>query len=269
MKLFTKGQKDRMRTLFEPGGFRESLLHSPGLGQNEDQHPTEEDDETECSDDPNCNDDDNGTTGEDRCSAPFDLDAYIQNDKLFASWEGDSDAYGFEVQLPGSSSWFNFTWSTNRIQISNMRSGQDYKIRVNSICGEDNTSEYSYFDPVRLQAGDRISDNDSEFVFEVSPNPATDRVQLNWYSNNNLSSDISLKMTENGVEFEAPNTQAKEVASVTVFNVFGQNVWTEQVSTGAYTHQINVNQFESGIYLVVLRDQQNRTIATEKLMVKP
>ncbi|MCL4126036.1 UNVERIFIED_CONTAM: hypothetical protein GTU68_066201 [Idotea baltica] len=32
LNLFTQGQKERMRTLFEPGGFRRSLLYSDGCG---------------------------------------------------------------------------------------------------------------------------------------------------------------------------------------------------------------------------------------------
>ncbi|MGY6562254.1 MAG: T9SS type A sorting domain-containing protein [Luteibaculaceae bacterium] len=78
------------------------------------------------------------------------------------------------------------------------------------------------------------------FNFSVFPNPATDRVTL----------DFSIT----------------ELSTLEVFNAVGQRVFAAQISAHEGNYSFPVNQFNTGLYHIVLSN--NTGVATKKLVVK-
>lgn len=121
MNLFTQGQKTRMRALFEPGGFRESLLNSNG-----------------------CNG--GGGGGGNTCDTPTGLStSNITNSGATASWNASANAVSYNVQIAaaGSGNWTTTNVSGTSHTFSGLAVCTSYDVRVQADCGGGDVSNYS------------------------------------------------------------------------------------------------------------------------------
>jgi hypothetical protein len=107
MNLFTQGQKDRMRALVPVGGFRHSLLNSPGCDVSE------------------------------LCPAPFGLQATITlSDQALLVWQSSDFDQSYELRYRelGGTSWTLDTVVDSQLLLTGLTACSVYEWEVRSFC---------------------------------------------------------------------------------------------------------------------------------------
>ena len=114
MNLFTTGQKNRMRTLFNSGGFRESLLSSGG-----------------------CN-------APVSCNTPGNLSiSNIVNTTANASWNAAANAVSYNVQIrPTGGTWSSSNTTGTTYNFTGLAVCTGYEVQVQTVCAS-GSSNYS------------------------------------------------------------------------------------------------------------------------------
>jgi hypothetical protein len=254
MNLFTEGQKIRMRALFQPGGFRESLLHSPGLGDDNNEPEiiagsNEEEEEVE----------------EVACIAPSNLVATIDGRYLSASWEtGDEDAkyVYFEIRPSYSTRWFKFTLNRNQVSIAGIQTGYSYDIRITTVCGDG--SESASTEILGLTSSSRLVDGDAIRY----NNPAINFLNIEWDP-----SQLSPENYRNGrlVQIDPDDMYKEEpvqVKRILIQDVTGRTIYDRRVSPGTYFLNINVETIQHGFYVIQFLDGSGGPpIRTKKVII--
>lgn len=252
MNLFTQGQKARMRALFMPGGFRASILESHGLKQDtthsqdgsaeETTTPEEENTNTtppeEPTPEPNAN----------ACQAPYNLSASVSGNGLIASWAGNSEKYVFQIQLPNINQWFGFTTPRKDLRIAGLRAGVKYTARVKSVCADDTESDWQYF----TLSLDRFTD-EGEWM-RVMPNPARKYTMVNW-------AQADFQLIANRIQ------EVKPIVSIGLYNMMGQRVLNQRVAPEVRMKRLALNNLESGMYMLVLQDEDGQIVQQKKIIV--
>lgn len=264
MNLFTEGQKARMRTLFMPGGFRESLLTSKGLTRNNNKNNSDTEEEVENN---SSNPNEGGTqpnveeeepnTPPSGCPAPTNLSATVSGNGLIASWSGSSEKYIFQIKLPQLDQWFGFTLTKNDIRIAGLSKGVDYSARIKSVCDDDSESEWIDF----TLSLDRFTGEVMAFAQNnilASPNPATEALFVEW----------SLPDYQIDLKSLRPSVEVKPVTRVKLYNVLGQQVIDMKIDKGMTVTRLDVSDLNSGLYILVLFDEDEHPVGTKKIAVK-
>ncbi len=122
MNFFTKGQRQRMRSLFDPGGPRERILYTNGYDPDQQQV----------------------------CEAPLALNVHqITDSRAQLHWDPVSDAKGYQVKMRRIPDGEWKTWRTrdHDVNVYQLWACSTYEFQVQSYCGYDNSSysEIIYF----------------------------------------------------------------------------------------------------------------------------
>ena len=117
MNLFTLGQKNRMRVLFEPGGARRSLALSDKTGGN-----------TNC-----------------LASVPVSVNiSSISSTGAIVSWSSISEVtYDVRYRQSGTSSWIVRSVSDASIKLKELKNETQYEVQIRSKCTNGSISSYS------------------------------------------------------------------------------------------------------------------------------
>lgn len=289
MNLFTKGQKDRMRALFQPGGFRHAILSSPALGEVEEEEtplednkeeestPDEEEEETEEEDANQGNQDAEEEEEEEEeeiaCAAPNNLFASIDGRYLNASWGGDpGDRFIFEIKLPNSTRWFGFELNKQQVSIAGLSSSLKYESRIKRICNNGAFSEYAYFN---LSNSRVTSFSSSMAEIKAYPNPATNLLTVEWQPadfllpNMEQSIDDLIRMSE---QQDIPSLQVNmpsvsSIERIELYDRSGRLVISQRVNEGEYYKQLQVGHLNPGLFILVQLDSNGQVIAKEKITI--
>jgi hypothetical protein len=190
MNLFTSGQKGRMRTLFDAGGARASLLNSVGCGGTP---PA-----------PTCSDGiQNGNeTGIDCggscpscpptiCNATTNISVAPrkQGREATITWAAVSGATSYEVslKLTSSSTWgAPFITSAVSIVATGLTKNVSYDVRVATNCG----SSQSAYTVKTFIAGQSARQGDEGAGMSFYPNPANNVLNVELFSEFNEASEV-------------------------------------------------------------------------------
>ncbi|MEO0899762.1 MAG: M43 family zinc metalloprotease [Bacteroidota bacterium] len=118
MNLFTKGQANRMRSLFAPGGFRHSILSSRGLQE---------------------------VVPVATLESPKSVKIETVTDKSARiSWEANSGVKAYLVRLrrSGNDRWISRQFNRNFVNAGKLRACSEYEVQIASIVGDD-VSDFS------------------------------------------------------------------------------------------------------------------------------
>ncbi|MEL7534823.1 MAG: M43 family zinc metalloprotease [Bacteroidota bacterium] len=230
MNLFTLGQGTRMRSYFDAGGSRASLLNSNGCGNGTGgDHCTnlvQDADETgvDCGgvDCPAC-----PPTGS--CDAVTGVsDSYTtkgkKNTKLNISWNAAAGANSYTVTLSGGAGSGSSTTTSTSIQLSGLTRSTAYTYTITTNCtgGSASAGPFSATSPARFDGTPSLT---------LYPNPAKEWVVL---------------------EF---TPMEYETATVEIFDLAGRKIYRdENASTLDGYVELDISQLKSGIYLISLTD---------------
>lgn len=295
MNLFTLGQTDRMRALFEVGGARESLLSSPGCGTGnpveicDDGVDNDGDGLTDC-DDPDCDSDpscapvepeicndgiDNDGDGLTDCDDPDCSEAPA------CQPTGDCNAPGgLSRQIKKGGKEVDLSWNavsgavSYTVTLTNLSSGGSDERTVSgtttTFSGLSKNSDYEWC--VSTNCSSQSSDAAcatftaapggrttrwAESPMRVYPNPARNQftVQLN----------LSGKESPNLNQVEAP--AVSENYQVWVMDAFGRVVRRVQTQNAEETVVISTNGLASGLYLVKVTDAEGKLESSRKVVI--
>lgn len=241
MNLFTEGQKNRMRALFNTGGFRASILRSPGLGQvyeEPEKNPTKEDQP--------------GPEQENPCASPTQLKASFDNRQFNISWQGTADAYTFELQLPNSTRWYAFSTQRNQLSISGVTAALVGAARVRAECGDGASSAYVYFET----GNNRLIRENTALGLIAYPNPVAKELFLEW-----SEPDVHF----NGTKFEAAQTLRS--AFIELYDRSGRRVIRQVIDKDQYKALLQVSDLPSGLYFLMQRGQNGQVLGSLKIQV--
>ncbi len=165
MNMFSAGQVARMRAVFAPGGFRESLLSANGcLAPGETGGG---------------NDDDGGEPPV-TCNPPTGLNATnITTNSATLSWSTITNATGYNVRLRvlGTSTWTTATTNGTTYAAGNLLSKTTYEFQVQTICGTANSTNFT---SLNFTTQEVIVNNDCNDSFESNNTQSTAKsIQIN------------------------------------------------------------------------------------------
>lgn len=243
MNLFTTDQSDRMNALFQPNGFRASLLNSGGCGSGNPPTPTCTDgiqngQETGI----DCGGPDCQACPTVSCDPPTNLSSTPKKGGKAAKldWSAVTGASNYTVEIKASSSsiWQSFTASSNTIQISGLTKGNTYDWRVRANCGGTNSA----FTTQTFTAGQSARINNEE-VFLVYPNPSNDILNVEYSALMDNKSFVSLVGSD------------------------GKQVYHETFDSNAGINaiQLDVSSLKTGIY--ILRITNDSEVRTKRISV--
>ncbi len=165
------------------------------------------------------------TTEEEETPEPCDAPTNVTVSELIPttaviSWEGTAETYEVTV---GDKAPVNV--QTNSYTCSGLTANTTYTVKVRSICGEDNFSEFVTTTFKTLEDESGLTDVENGLSVKVHPNPTTDNATL---------------------EIKGINGSAKLI----VTDVNGRVIDDVNVSDGVETIIINSERYASGVYYV-------------------
>jgi hypothetical protein len=249
MNLFTEGQKNRMRALFSPGGFRASILKSPGLGQvnTEQENPPIAE---QCPGGVNCEEENpENNVG---CASPTQLSANFEDRKMNISWKGSAEVYTFEVQLPNSSRWYSFSTKRDQLSISGLTVAMVQKARLKANCTNGLSSPYVYFN----LGGNRLMESIAPTDFQAYPNPVRSSLFVNW---------TTAAIHFNGLEFDS--TEDSSPVALELYDRSGRLTLQVPIVTDQNSAQLDVSNLNLGLYFLIQRGRNGQIIANQKIQV--
>jgi hypothetical protein len=182
----------------------------------------------------------NGSTPE-PCDVPTGL--YVETTETgeqtnMIRWDDNNDVSQWNVQYKtANTDWVTESATTNSFQIPNLLYNIQYSIRVQAVCDNNNTSDWTNTVDLMILCG--IEDYLQSRV-SLYPNPANDV--------------INVQCTMNNVQ----------VTALEVFDVYGKLINT--VSVIDNPTRINVSSLASGIYFVRVTTEQG--VATKSFVKK-
>ncbi len=229
-KMFSVGQKNRMRALFSGGGARASILNSLG-----------------CVSPVSAN-----------CPTPTNLTTTnITTTSARFNWNAASGATSYNIQgrKVGTATWTNLTSNTNYKQLGAvLQPCKNYEWKVRANCTGGTSSVFSTLNTFvtagcagMLYADEQdAAKTDNEFTAEaltLTPNPANNLVTINYYTD-----------TENPI-------------TIRLFDALGKTVLQQQAIATLGENQLNIDltALPQGYYLVELNDGVTRV--NQKLVV--
>lgn len=234
MNLFTAGQKGRMRTLFDAGGARASLLSSTACGGTPPPPPTptctdgiQNGNETgvDCGG-PDCAPCNTGT-----CNPPTGLSSTPKQGGRAAqlSWNSVNNATSYDWTITGSNGSASGNTTGTSVTISGLSKNSSYTWTVSTNCGSSSSTAVS----ATFIAGQSARIDGEDGVINLYPNPA----------NNLLNIDL--------VSF------VEEQAEVVLMDLSGRVVVrkTIKIMEGANSFELDLSDYTNGVYVLSITSE--------------
>jgi len=178
------------------------------------------------------------------CSKPTNTNVTsITISEGMLGWDVMSSATAYDVRfkLQGSSwgSWqYTYGVSPNQLLMSSLSSGTSYHWNVRAVCGSSsNVSAFTSYNVFQTLSSNRITAGDTELSKNLNtyPNPTRGLFNISF---------ISEKMDN----FE-----------ITIVDAFGELVYQEEKQNfiGEYTKQVDLSDYNRGIYMVQFRTKDS------------
>ncbi|MEM6379946.1 MAG: M43 family zinc metalloprotease [Bacteroidota bacterium] len=251
MNLFTEGQKDRMRALFSNGGFRAALLRTAAFGEVEvEPEDTPKEEEEGCPNGQNCKEEEPDEIPD--CANPTQLKASFGTRQLNLSWQGNADAYTFELKLPNATRWYTFSTPRNQLSISGVTSAMVGEARLKAECADGKTSAYVYFE---IGSG-RLSQVASDVGLVANPNPVQEELFVEWQQ-----ADVHF----NGLNFK--QLEEPQRTLIELYDRSGRMVMRKEADPGQYNMMLSVSNLNAGLYFLMQRSQDGQILGSLKVQV--
>lgn len=261
MNLFTAGQKARMQAVLAPGGFRNSLLTSPGCGG---------DTGGGGDPDPTCDDEiQNGLeTGVDcggpdcppcvvlDCGEPTGLKSTpaFRNKGAKLQWNPVADALNYTAEIrqiaPSAGPTTSFITNNTFWNINGLTQGNTYEWKVRANCGGANSSD---FVTATFVAGQSGRSGAPVGAMELYPNPVNDLLQV----------QIHTSSAPDQIGTQA----APAVQWLIVTGVGGGTLKKIRVTEDQEAAEIDVKDLPAGLYFLRLTDAGGRQLGTARFVV--
>jgi hypothetical protein len=265
MNLFTEGQAKRMRALFAPGGFRESIVTSPGY-QTVSSTP-----KSTCADGIKNGDE----TGLDcggacvpcaKCPVPAKSEYSHAGAKVALNWaevRGVNTYFAEVRQLkPSISRWTGVLTNSNQAMISGVRIGRTYEYRVRSICGVGDSS-LTIGEQFVTRSSNRLELNTSlPNSAKIYPNPAHDFVYLR--TGRTEPQFEPLTVTTIAQEKE-PTVQ---VIQIKIMDLHGRLIRTVSTESSSLGIEMNIEDLRPGVYLLTQYAANGQPLHAPEKLVK-
>ncbi|WP_235298065.1 M12 family metallo-peptidase [Portibacter marinus] len=163
----------------------------------------------------------------------------------------DANTYDVRIRVAGTTSWSTFNATESFIDLVGYGSDVTYDWEVRSNCNGAVSNYVGCTFTFVVRGADvtcgvgsesaSLSLNDEESIL-VSPNPATDRLQIQL---NNAASDIY---------------------NLDVINTFGQRIYSDVINAKNSAVQLNVGSFDAGLYFISVRSESSKHLV--KVVIK-